>query len=159
MIWWYDDGSSFSYSLLIHSFLAPKLSCPEEPGWHAVYEGDSYMKECPSGFEGHITRLCALGATWTEPVENCSKYHYSNTINEWLYIYQCINHLIHLSIFSPFFWRLITSSYYVPRKQYLAWNACQHHSHVWMSSRREWPYHSLLFSNGCLACCRYLCMP
>lgn len=51
----------------------PKDICPAEDGWGATFEGDTALLACPAGQVGTIARLCALGATWTEPVANCSR--------------------------------------------------------------------------------------
>lgn len=55
------------------SACTPKRLCPAEGEWEAVYEGDSFVKSCAPGFDGSISRLCALGGSWTEPVNNCSR--------------------------------------------------------------------------------------
>ena len=59
--------------IILVNILVPKQSCPAEGEWVAVYEGESYVTECAPGYEGQISRLCALGATWTDPVDNCSR--------------------------------------------------------------------------------------
>lgn len=50
-----------------------KQLCPAVEEWEAVYEGDTYTLSCDPGYTGSISRLCALGGTWTDPVDNCSR--------------------------------------------------------------------------------------
>ena len=58
------------------SSCVPKQLCPAEGGWEAVYEGDTYTLACEPGYAGSISRLCALGGVWTDPIDNCSTIHF-----------------------------------------------------------------------------------